>query len=71
MGQEEILSVLEKSRVPLSAEEIARELNNTIIKILGDIKKLLQYNEIQCIELNKDLAMKFYRCKRKMRLYHI
>lgn len=71
MGQEEILNVLSKSRVPLSAEEIAKEINSTTIKVCMDISQLLKFHEIECIELTRQLAYKFFNCKRKMRLYYI
>lgn len=70
MVQEEIIKVLEKSKVPLSADEIALEIKTSQVHICRGLQKMLKYNEIKCIELNKDLAYKFYKCKRKMRLYY-
>lgn len=70
MVQEEIIEVLEKSNVPLSAGEIASQLQISIIHISRGLKGMLKYNEIQCIELDKMVALKFYKCKRKMRLYY-
>jgi hypothetical protein len=71
MGQENIVKALEKSRVPLSANEIAKEIDDTIISVCRGLSQMLKYNEIKCIELNKDLSYKFYKCKRKMRLYYV
>lgn len=71
MVQEDIIKTLENSNVPLSADEIAQVMEESIIHICRGLKKMLHYNEIQCVELNKDLAYKFYKCKRKMRLYYI
>lgn len=71
MGQEEVIKALEKSRVPLSAEEIAQEIGTTIIKACMDIAPLLKFHEIECIELDRKLAAKFYHSKRKMRLYYV
>ena len=71
MVQEDIIKTLEKSNVPLSAGEVAEILKISCVHICRGLQQMLKYNEIQCIELNKDLAYKFYKCKRKMRLYYI
>lgn len=71
MVQAEIINLLEKSNVPLSADEIAKTLEVSCVHILRGLKKMLEYNEIECIELDKMIAYKFYKCKRKMRLYYV
>ena len=71
MGQAEVIEVLEKSKVPLSSKEIAIILKDTECKINYILNRLYKYNEIEIIELNKELAMKFYKCKRRMRLYYL
>lgn len=71
MGQAEVIDVLEKSKLPLSSKEIATILNEAEDKINHTLNRLYKYHEIEIIELNKELAMKFYKCKRRMRLYHL
>lgn len=71
MGQQEIIDTLEKSKVPLSAHEIANRLNERLDKISHIISMLEKYGEVQFFELNKSLAMKFFKSKRKLKLYYL
>jgi len=71
MVQEKIVEILEKSKVPLSLAEIAEIVNQTDQLVSKALSQMLKYQEIKCMELNKDLAMKFYKCKRRMRLFYI
>jgi len=71
MGQEDVINILEKADKPLSRKEIAILLGWAENKTMDIISQLLKYNEIKCQELNKDYALKFYKCKRKMRIYFI
>ena len=71
MGQVEIIAILEKSKVPLSARELAEKLNQREKSIVLTISQLIKFNEVKVMELNKDLAMKFFNCKRRMRLYYL
>jgi len=73
MGQEEIINLLEKAKTPLSRTQIAEMLKETPIKISLLIKRIFKdpHTEVKCIEINRLQAMKFYNCKRRMRLYFI
>ncbi len=71
MSQGEILEVLKKEKKPLSAAEIINQLDINPKRVYVLIKILLKYEEIKCIEIPKDLAMKLYRSKRRMRLYYV
>ena len=75
MSQQEVLEVLEKHRVPLSLKEICEILGDINFpnetKISATIKRMMDYDEIKVIELDRKLAMKFYKCKRRMRLYYV
>lgn len=71
MGQVEVLQVLEKSKVPLSAHEIADEMKERLDKICRILTALEKFNEVQFFELNKNLAMKFFKAKRRMKLYYV
>jgi hypothetical protein len=77
MGQSEVIEVLnvfgviDGSRVPLSKKEIASILKEREDKITHILSDLLKSHEVQCQELDKNLAWKFYKCKRKMRLYYV
>ena len=69
--QEEIIEVLRNENKPLSGQEIAKKLGETKIKISMRIKQLIKFEEIRCIEIPRDLALKIYHCKRRMRLYYV
>ena len=71
MGQEEIIKLLEEEGKPLSRGEISMMLNKEAKYISTLLKQLLKYNEVEAKEINKDKALKDYRCKRKMKLYFI
>lgn len=71
MGQAEVYQVLEDSKVPLSSKEISEVLNEPEDKVLKYLHVMVRYKEVDFIELNKDLAMKFYKCKRRMRLFYV
>lgn len=40
-------------------------------KISKDINKMIQYHEVEYKEITKELALKKYNCKRRMRLYFV
>lgn len=70
MGQAEVIEVIEKSELPLSLNEITQKLNGEPKpKISKTLKRLIKFKEIQVIELNKFLAMKFFNYNRRMCLY--
>lgn len=71
MAQAEIYKLLEIARRPLAVKEMQFILNENQSKILKDINKMLKYNEVDYIEIDKDKALKEYGCKHKMRLYII
>ena len=71
MGQREVIKILEKQDKPLSVGEIARLLNDNQKKISKDINKLLQYNEVLFVEIDKGIALEKYNCKHRMRLYFV
>ena len=71
MSQEEVIEVLEKAEKPLSRKEIALLLGWRETKVTDTIRKLLQYGEIKCQEINRIQALKLYHCKRGMRIYFI
>lgn len=71
MGQGEIIELLEKENKPLSRTEIAVKLDTSPIKVSIRIAKLLKHNEIKCIEIPRDLALKMYKCRKRMRVYYV
>ena len=71
MGQGEVMNVLEGFKKPVAISEIANllpDLSKKRIHVI--ITCLLKFNEIKCIEIPRDLAMKMYKVKRRMRLYY-
>ena len=71
MGQEEIIELLEEKREPLTGKEIAELLEEPINKIFKILGVLVERKEIKSIELDRRLSMKFYKCKRRMKLYYM
>lgn len=75
MSQAEILEVLKKSKLPMAAREIAKSLGSLdkgfLYSVMNKLKKLLENEEIQCIELNRHQALKHFNCKRKLRIYYL
>lgn len=69
MGQSDIIELLEKSDRPLSRSEIAQQLNSAPSKISVLLKSLIDWNEIMFEEIDKELALKKYNCKKRMKLY--
>ena len=70
VGQGEVLEVIEKSNVPLTAREIAISMNSTDIKVCMHLRNLLRHNDVMCVELDRHLSLKFFNSKKKTRLYY-
>ena len=71
MGQGEVMKVLEGFDKPVAIGEIAAmlpDLNKKRIHVI--INCLMIFHEVKCIEIPRDLAMKMYHVKRRMRLYY-
>ena len=71
MGQIDIIEVLEKSKKPISRSEIAKILNQDVVRVSHAIARLVKYNDIKVIEIDRNQAMKIYHCKRRMHIYYI
>ena len=72
MGQEEVMEILKNSKSPLSRTEIAKLLKIEPPEKVSDIlTKLIKHREVRFIELDRRLALKFYHCKRKLKLYFL
>ncbi|KKM88597.1 hypothetical protein LCGC14_1257130 [marine sediment metagenome] len=74
MGQGEIINVLEKSKVPMSNIQIAKEVNDNPINTSKVIRTLLKHKEINCIELDRYQARKLLNWKfpiRRTRFYYV
>lgn len=80
MTQTEIRDLLEEKKEPLSANEIAKYLMNDgdnmksqKSKVCKHLRKMLKYNEVDCVEVSRRVARKIYGegIKRKLRLYYI
>ncbi len=74
MGQLEVIRVLEKSKVPMSMNQIAKELNDLTINVCKKIRLLLKHKEIKCIELDRHQAAKLLNWKvpiRRTRFYYL
>ena len=71
MSQSDVIEVLKKEKRPISAEEIIQKLDISGKRVYVLINTLLKYEEIKCIEIPRDLAMKMYNSKRRMRLYYV
>lgn len=74
MGQKEVIEVLEKSKVPMSMNQIAKELNDLPTNVCKKIRLLLKHKEIKCIELDRHQAKKLLNWKvpiRRTRFYYL
>ena len=71
MGQQEIIEVLEKNKIPMTARQIALALEDTIVKVCDDLRKLLDYHEVQAIEIDRFVAREFFQVKHKMKIYYL
>jgi len=71
VSQRDVIKILEKAEEPLSVGEIAKILDDNQKKISKDINKMLQYDEVCFVEINKEVALEKYKCKHRMRLYFV
>lgn len=71
MSQADVIEVLEKIKKPLSRKEIAKELEYNEIRISHVLARLIKSRSIKIIEISREVALKQYNCKRRMRLYYI
>ena len=69
MSQQEILYCLKKSGRPLAAQEIAEEIGLGIVNVCSALRKLIKFNEVYYIEIDRFKAMELYNSKRRMKLY--
>ncbi len=71
MSQSEIIDLLEKQEKPLSVGEISKLLDDNQKKISRCIAKMLKYDEIKFVEIDRIVAMEIYHCKHRMRLWFV
>ena len=74
IGQAEVVKCLEKHDKPISRKQIAEELGYDVIKVSHTVKKLLDNDDIKCIELDRIQAgemLKLGRPFRRTRFYYI
>lgn len=71
MSQADIIQVLEKERTVLSISEIADRLNIPTRFASMTVKQLLKYGEINYIEIDRRVALRFFKTKRRMKLYYL
>ncbi len=74
LGQDEIIKCLEKHKKPISRKQIAEEIDYPVVKVSHLIKKLLNNQEVRCIELNRIQAGKMLglgRPFRRTRFYYV
>ncbi len=71
MGQQEVIEFLEKQPAPLTSGEIADAIGCSHSTVSRIIKKLMQYDEVKFVEINRYEAIKRCGAKRRIRLYFI
>jgi len=72
MVQQQVIDFLKKAKEPKALGEIIEGIGNcNKRKVTRAIKKLLIYEEIECIEIDRFQAMERCGCKRRMRLYYV
>lgn len=65
---------MEKSQVPMSNVQIAKEVNDKPINTSKILRILLKHNEIKCIELDRHQTAKLLKWKvpiRRTRFYYV
>jgi hypothetical protein len=70
MGQEEVIKFLEHTDKPMSAREVSEAMHESFDKVIKAMAKLLKYNEVGFVELDRLIANEHFGCKRKMKLYY-
>lgn len=71
MSQQDVIEILEKMKQPLSVSDIAKLIDDEVTKISKELTRMLKYNEVSFIEIDRFEAMEKYNCKRRMRLWFI
>ena len=79
MSQQDVITVLEKNKRPLSVGEIAKELNQHPYRVSHSLRRMLKIGDdgklvgrdIKIMEIDCRQAMKLYKCKKRMRLYYL
>ena len=71
MGQADIIEVLEKNEKAMTRREIAEALGEDLVHASHSIARLIKSKDIKIIEIDREQAMKLYKCKRRMRLYYV
>ncbi len=71
IGQGEVLTYLEKQKEPMARGEIAKAMKVHPRIVSRDLRILLKYGEIKCIEINRFEAQKRFGCPRRMLLYYV
>ena len=68
--QSEIVEYLEKQLSPKGVSEIADALGLDKVNVSKAIRKLLKYNEVGAIEIDRHEAKRRFNAKHRMRLYY-
>lgn len=73
MSQQEIIDILERAKMPISAKEISKITGMRDIHVWDLLRKIMKQknSEIKCIQLNRHQALKHFKSKRVLRLYYI
>lgn len=70
MGQGEVIEFLQKQKEPLSSGEIAYFMKEPPSKISRIISKLLEFSEIEYVEIDRKESMKRVGSRRRILLYY-
>lgn len=71
MSQEDIIKFLKNKKIPLSVDEISKHMDTNKSRVFVLIKILVQHKEIKFMEINREVALKLYNSKRRMKLYYV
>lgn len=74
MGQDEVIDFLEKSEKPVCRRQIAEALKESPIKISHIVQRLIQTNQIKCVEFDRRQTAKALgldRPLRRTRFYYL
>lgn len=64
-----MIAILKGSKEPLSRGEIAKLLDDCPTKVSFQLSRLIKYNEIGSVEIEREAAKLKFNCNRRMKLY--
>jgi hypothetical protein len=71
MGQQQIISFLEKQDKPLTRSEIAKGIGASPDNVTKRLRVLIDHHEVNFIEVDYKEAQRIYKLKRRVKVYYV